>query len=194
MGFHSAGTQGNKSQVANIKTGEGIVLKVPLETRRFIIRRFEEKDFLAFLEFMLDEESTKFLMFETEQKTEAGAKALFDYVYGAYDSSEPVHSYAIAEKETNRYLGSCGYAPYDEGVVECYYSVNREEIGKGIATEATSALVKELSKEVEVRAYCHPENYAAHSVARKSGFVAKGVHKHKNFGNTGDLFVYTRST
>ena len=45
----------------------------------------------AFLEFMLDEESTKFLMFEAEQKTESGAKAFFDYVRGAYDSSKPVH-------------------------------------------------------------------------------------------------------
>ena len=166
------------------------MIKIPMETSRFVIRRFEENDFQSFLNFMLDEESTKFLMFENEQKTESGAKALFDYVCGAYNSSEPVHSYAIAEKDTNRYVGSCGYAPYDDGIVECYFSINREEVGKGIATETTSALVKELSNVVEVRAYCHPENYAAHSVARKSGFESKGIHKHRNFENTGELFIY----
>jgi len=170
------------------------MMKTPIETKRFVIRRFEESDLHDFLSFMLNEESTKYLMFEAEQKTETGARALFDYVCGAYVSSEPVHSYAIAEKETNQYVGSCGYAPYDDGVVECYYSVNKDEVGKGIATEVTSALAKLLSSEVEVRAYCHPENYAAHSVAKKSGFDPRGIQNHKNFGNSGELFVYERNS
>ena len=103
-------------------------------------------------------------------------------------------SYAIAEKKTNQYVGSCGYAPYENGTVEFYYSVNKDETGKGIATETISELAKELSKEVVVRAYCHPDNYAAHSVAWKSGFVPKGVHEHKNFVNAGELFIYKRSS
>ena len=170
------------------------MIKTPIETERFVIRRFEKSDLPNFLSFMLNEDSTKYLMFEVEQKTEAGARALFDYVCGAYDSTEPVHSYAVAEKETNRYVGSCGYAPYDDGVVECYFSVNQEEVGKGIATEVTSVLAKLLSADVEVRAYCHPENHAAHSVARKSGFSPRGIRNHKTFGNSGELFVYERNT
>ncbi|WP_092033133.1 GNAT family N-acetyltransferase [Marinobacter sp. DSM 26671] len=169
-------------------------MKIPVETKRFVIRRFEERDLQSFLEFMLNEESTKYLMFEAEQKTEDGARALFDYVRDAYDSNEPIHSYAIAEKENNRYVGSCGYAPYDDGIVECYYSVNNDEVGKGIATEVTSALAKLLSSEVEVRAYCHPENYAAQVVAKKSGFKPKGVQSHKYFGNFGELFIYERNS
>lgn len=169
-------------------------MKIPFETERFVIRRFDESDLQRFLSFMLNEKSTKYLMFEDEQKTEAGAKALFDYVRGAYDSNEPIHSYVIAEKETNQYIGSCGYAPYDDGIVECYYSVNNDEARKGIATEVTKALAKLLSPEVEVRAYCHPENYAAHAVAKKSGFNPKGIQDHKNFGNSGELFVYQRNS
>ncbi|AOY87714.1 GNAT family N-acetyltransferase [Marinobacter salinus] len=169
-------------------------MKIPIETKRFVIRRFEESDLKGFLSFMLNEGSTKYLMFEAEQKTEIGARALFDYVRDAYDSNEPVHSYAVAEKGTNRYVGSCGYAPYDDGIVECYYSINNDDVGKGIATEVTSALARLLSTEVEVRAYCHPENYAAHAVAEKSGFEPKGIQNHKNFGNSGRLFVYERSS
>ena len=169
-------------------------MKISIETTRFVIRRFEESDIQSFLSFMLNEESTKYLMFEAEQKTETGARSLFDYVRGAYDSNEPIHSYAIAEKENNRYVGSCGYSPYDDGIVECYYSVNNDEVGKGIATEVTSALAKLLSSEVEVRAYCHPENYAAHAVAKKSGFEPKGIQNHINFGNSGELFVYERNS
>jgi len=165
------------------------MIEIPFETSRFIVRRFEPQDLSAFLSFMLDNESTKYLMFDSEQKTEDGAKALFEYVCGAYESEEPIHSYAIADKETNRYLGSCGFAPYDDGVFECYYSVNKTETSKGIASEVIKELVNKLSQEVEVRAYCHPENYAAHSVAQKCGLVRKGINKHKNFGNEGELFL-----
>ncbi len=169
-------------------------MKIPFETARFVIRRFNDSDLLRFLSFMLNEESTKYLMFEDEQKTDVGARSLFDYVCGAYDSEEPVHSYAIAEKATDLYVGSCGYAPYDDGIVECYYSVNDDSAGKGIATEVTSVLAEVLSSEAEVRAYCHPENHAAHAVAKKSGFKSRGIHKHKNFGNYGELFVYKRTS
>ncbi|MCG8348768.1 MAG: GNAT family N-acetyltransferase [Chloroflexales bacterium] len=169
-----------------------MITNIPLETERFILRRFEDQDILDFLNFMLDEDSTKYLMFDAEQKTEQGAKELFAYVCRAYDSADPIHSYAIAEKGSNRYIGSCGYAPYDEGVVECYYSVKSDEIGKGIATEVITALVHELSHEAEVRAYCHPKNFAAHIVAKKCGFIPMGLHKHKNFGSEGELFVYAR--
>lgn len=170
------------------------MINIPFATERLVIRRFEKTDLPLFLNFMLDSESTTYLMFEDEQKTEDGAKALFNYVCDAYDSNQPVHSYAIADKSTNRYLGSCGYANYDDGIAECYYSVNKSEVGKGIATEAISALAKTLSNSMEVRAYCHPKNYAAHQVAKKAGFISKGIQIHKNFGNTGELFVYDRSS
>lgn len=165
---------------------------VPLETERFVIRRFAEKDQDAFLAFMLDEESTQYLAFEPEQKTETGAKALFDYVRSAYDSEEPIHSYAIAEKTSDRYIGSCGFAPYDDGIYECYYSINRPEWGKGIATEVTKAMAAKLAMTHEIRAYCHPENYAAHTVAKKAGFSPKGLSSHKNFGIEGELFIYEK--
>jgi len=161
---------------------------IPLETERFIIRRFQPKDFNAFLEFMLDDESTQYLAFGDEQKTDDGAKALFDFVCSSYESDSPVHSYAIAEE--GRYVGSCGFAPYDEGIYECYYSVNKTERGKGVATEVTKAIAQVLSKTVEVRAYCHPKNYAAHAVVKKAGFIHNGLSLHKNFRIESELFIY----
>ena len=106
------------------------MFSVPLETERFIIRKFVPKDFSVFLEFMLDDESTKYLAFEDEQKTEDGAKELFDFVCSSYESENPVHAYAIAEKGSGCYVGSCGFASYDEGIYECYYGVNKTERGK----------------------------------------------------------------
>ena len=121
------------------------MIEIPINTERLIIRPFESKDLEPFLRFMLDGESTRFLTFDEEQKTKPGATALFEYVLQAYASPKPVHSYAIAEIESGEYVGSCGYAPYEEGIVECYYCVNAEHRGKGIATEAAKALIKALA-------------------------------------------------
>jgi [ribosomal protein S5]-alanine N-acetyltransferase len=166
------------------------VIDIPFETEHLRIRRFEPKDLDEFLEFMLDKESTEYLMFEEEQKTERGARDLFYFVVDSYHSPEPVHSYAIADKDTDDYLGSCGYSPYAEGIVEIYYSVNRKYWGKGIASEAARALIEKLSHLVEVRAYCGSKNLAAHAVAKKAGLEAKGRHQHEHFGVEGELFVY----
>ena len=166
------------------------MIQLPILTERLIIRRFEEEDLEPFLDFMLDAESTKYLMFEDTQKTKTGAKELFDFVCASYYSAEPVHSYVIAEKNTSQYLGSCGFADYDDGIVEVYYSINEPFRGKTIATEATKALATRLSPVSEVRAYCHPENKAAHAVAINSGFLSKGMAMHKNFGIEGLLFVF----
>ena len=168
------------------------MFSVPLETERFIIRRFQPKDLSSFLEFMLDDESTKYLAFGDEQKTDDGAKALFDFVCSSYESESPIHSYVIAEED--RYVGSCGFAPYDEGIYECYYCVNKTERGKGVATEVTKAIAQVLSETLEVRAYCHPENYAAHAVAKKAGFIHNGLSLHKNFRTESELFIYKRDS
>lgn len=168
------------------------MFSVPLETERFIIRRFQPKDLSSFLEFMLDDESTKYLAFGDEQKTDDGAKALFDFVCSSYESESPIHSYVIAEED--RYVGSCGFAPYDEGIYECYYCVNKTERGKGVATEVTKAIAQVLSETLEVRAYCHPENSAAHAVAKKAGFIHNGLSLHKNFRTESELFIYKRDS
>ena len=46
---------------------------------------------------------------------------------------------------------------------------------------------------MEVRAYCHPENHAAHAVAKKAGFIHNGRRLHQNFGIAGELFVYKKA-
>ncbi|MFC2067920.1 GNAT family N-acetyltransferase [Chloroflexota bacterium] len=118
---------------------------------------------------------------------------MFDFVYASCDSPEPLHSYVIANKNTGQYLGSCGYADYDDSIVEAYYSINKPYRGKTIAIEAIKALAGRLSSVSEVCAYCHPENKTAHAVAINSGFLSKGMAMYKNFGIEGLLFVFQRN-
>lgn len=138
---------------------------------------------------MLNEASTRYLAFESQQKTEEGATELFNYVVDSYEGPQTIHSYAIAERSNDQYLGSCGFAPCGDTVVECYYCINAEFQGLGFATEATGALVEALSHHVEVRAYCHPDNLAAHGVARKIGMDSRGKSQHEHSGLVGELFV-----
>lgn len=170
------------------------MIDIPVVTERLTIRRFEGSDIGGFLEFMLDDESTQFLSFEAEQRTEPGAKALFDHVIGSYDTENAVHAYAIVDTHTADYLGSCGFAPYEDGVVECYYCVNARHRGCGIAVEATKAMIGALSPSVEIRAYCHSANLAAHAVATQSGMVHVGRGRNKNSGLDGELFVFRKKT
>ena len=169
------------------------MISLPITTSRLEIRQLEPRDQQGFVRFMVDEDSTRFLNFTPEQKTAAGAQALFDFVLLSYGTREVIHAYAIADKATGTYWGSCGFSPYDDGVVECYYCVNPEQQGQGIASEATAALVQQLSKRVEVRAYCHAENVAAHAVAKRAGLQHIGTGEHKHSGLQGDVFAIPRS-
>ncbi len=64
---------------------------------------------------------------------------------------------------------------------EIGYSVLREFRGRGIATEAVRALVRETFERLavrRVRAYCVPENTASRRVLERAGFIADGVLPH----------------
>ena len=169
-------------------------IDLPIETKRLVIRRFIDSDLELFLAFMLDERSTKYLMFDEEQKTKSGATNLFNIVRNSYDTKQPVYSFAIAEKQSDRYVGSCGFSPYDRDIWEIYYSINGDRENRGFATEAIQAMVLHLSQQGEIRAYCHPQNKAAHKVALKSGFIELGLAKHQHFDREGYLFIYQDKT
>ena len=166
-----------------------IEIDLPINTDHLRIRRFRPSDREAFLTFMLDPDCTKFLTFPDELKTEAGASGLLDQVIAAYDSEESIHSYVIALTDDDRYVGSCGLAPYPEGGYEIYYALNPEHRGHGYATEAMAALLSRIPDNMIVRAFCHPKNCAAHAVAEKLGMVSRGEHPHAQFGTIGHLFV-----
>jgi RimJ/RimL family protein N-acetyltransferase len=168
-----------------------IDIELPILTDRLRIRRFGERDREAFLGFMLDPECTRYLMFPDEMKTRAGASGLLDAVTASYDADEPILSYAIALGEDDSYVGSCGLAAYPEGGCEVYYALNPGFRGRGYATEAMAALLARLPAHMMVRAFCHPENEAAHAVARRLGMVCMGEETHAGFGTTGILFVRT---
>ena len=85
---------------------DSLKITLPIRTERLIIRPFIPEDLSAYLEFMLDPESTQYLAFDEAQKTEKGATELFNFVMSSYDSENVVHAYAIALADSNQYVGS----------------------------------------------------------------------------------------
>ncbi len=168
------------------------VMKLPqIQSKRLIIRPFVESDLKPFLEFMLDNESTKHLMFSDKQKTEKGAKNLFEYIISSYETDEPINSLAITLKD-GTYVGSCGISPIQKDqVYEYYYSINKSFRGYGYASEATSEMIDYLfqnTKMNEIRAYMSPKNPYSAAVAEACAMKNEGIANHPVFQNKGLLY------
>jgi ribosomal-protein-alanine N-acetyltransferase len=158
-----------------------------IETARLIIRRHLAEDVDPFVEFMTDEDATRYLTFEEEQKTPDGAKDLLDFILASYDSNDPVFALALIDKETGVYIGSCGLSPLADGSgVECYYSLLPQYWGWGFATEASIAMLyyafEELSLE-KVTAHMSDKNAKAWNVARNLGMRDTGPCEYRGLPN-----------
>ena len=70
---------------------------------------------------MTDERVTRYLAFTDKQKSDEGARDLFNMVVASYDSESPIFAYAVTLND-GTFVGSCGIMILPEdGVVECYY-------------------------------------------------------------------------
>jgi len=149
-----------------------------IETDRLIIRPFEPKDFKAFIEFMTNEDATRYLTFDTVQKTQEGAGTLFEFILSSYVTDDPVFALAIVDRSTETYLGSVGLSPLqDETGVEVYYSLLPKYWGWGFATEATAAVLYYAFEELELErvvADANEHNPKSFDVARNVGMRDEG--------------------
>lgn len=161
--------------------------------KRIIIRPFIQADFGAFQSFMKNSDSTKYLLFEEEQKTDKGILELFDYTLKSYSKDMAMASLAIADKATNDYIGSVGFAPdFFDGNVQVYWSVNQEYEGKGYATEAMRLLLPYIRSQFtgKIKAYCHPDNKSSEKVALKSSMIDGGIMYIEAIGQNSRVFEY----
>jgi len=167
-----------------------------IETSRLIIRPMKQKDLNLFLEFMLDTDSTRFLMFTDDQKTKKGATQIFNSVIKSYGSDNPIHSYSITLKN-DTYIGSCGISKIEgfEKIYECYYCLLREFTKNGYASEALKSLIDycfNILELNEIRAYMHPSNPHSEAVAKRVGMTYDGIKKHPIFRNKGKLYYVNK--
>jgi ribosomal-protein-alanine N-acetyltransferase len=149
-------------------------MKLPnyLETKRLILRPCFLKDYPNYLKFMQNEEATRYLAFSPEQKTEVGAKQLFEFVLNSYQSDNPMFVLAICLKESDRYIGSCGLNPLNDNEAECYYTLLAKYWQQGYGSEATFSLLNYAFQKLKLNkiiACVSENNPASWHVAEKVG-------------------------
>jgi ribosomal-protein-alanine N-acetyltransferase len=171
-------------------------MRIPeaVRTDRLVIRPFVEEDVDGYLGFMTDERAIRYLSLQPEQRTEAGARALFEFVRTSYETDHPAWVLAI-EAPPHGFVGSCGVASVEGSILECRYSLLPRYWGHGYATEAAAALlgyVFDTSAVPEIRAYMSAESSRSSAVAARLGMEFPGPQAHPIFDRPGLLYVITR--
>lgn len=110
-------------------------------TKRLILRKFTEDDVNSMFDVLRDEETCRFLPF-FPMKSEGETRAwLHENYLSKYDDKERFH-YAVCEKKKNKSIGYIKVS--DDESRDFGYCLSREYWGKGLMTEAASALIRIL--------------------------------------------------
>ncbi len=148
-----------------------------LETRRLLLTGHTIDMFEPLVAMWSDSEVVKYIGGTPSTARESWARML------SYRGLWPILGYgywAICEKKTGRYVGDLGFAdfhrdiePSIRGVPEAGWALSTCARGKGFATEALTAALDWLEREVRCeRSVCliSPHNLASIRVAEKTGY------------------------
>ncbi len=158
-----------------------LAVPVSIETERLLLRRHTRADLPAFASFLMDETATRYLALPEEKRTAQAAKERLEVVISSYGSDAATFFLAVVDKMTDEYVGSCGlHALGGSNSAAVYYNVIRSAQRRGIATEATRALVEYAFCVLQVEAveaFVIPENTPSIRVLEKLGFEEAGSHE-----------------
>lgn len=135
------------------------------------IRKLEEKDIPYIIEWMNNENLTKYL--KTNFKDIANEKSQLEFIKNSYDNKNK--NFAIIDDNDDQYLGSVSLKNIDYNKREAEYAICIREIaqGKNVASAATNRILmfafSELNLE-RVYLYVQSENMRANSFYNKYGF------------------------
>ena len=118
--------------------------------------------------------------------------AYSEMLAGCKDKPEERIWYAIWVMQKNTgdqsIVGDLNFKGLNNGIVEIGYGIKKEYEGKGLMTEAVTAIAKWASEQpgvLCVEAETDPNNIASQKVLQKSGFIENGV-----MGEEGPRFIW----
>lgn len=156
-----------------------------LETKRLVLRKWEDADCEALFEILQDEEvvrdiddSKPFSLKKTQEFLETMEKS---------DRENGFCRWKVIEKSSGEIAGSCGFGKISEtGEIELGYLFAKKHWGKGFATEIAEAAVYYGFNKLnfrEIIALTAPENIASQNVLEKVGFKKRGLEIYKSEEN-----------
>jgi len=145
-----------------------------LETKRLVLRapRLEDMDQIAAL---------------ANNRKIAEMTSTIPHPYSVKDAQAWLTTIVVAEggatfgiflKETNVFMGACGYAPREEATPEIGYWIGEPYWNRGIATEAARAVIDHAFTEgglTLLNSSCRVTNLASRRVLEKCGFQWTGA-------------------
>lgn len=143
-----------------------------ITTERLAIRPIEYEDWPAILEYMSDEEVTRWL-------PEGRLTSVEAQKFAAENSANDAHALAIIETASRRFIGHMVYHPVQAfRTHEIGWVLRADAQGRGYASEAASALLRHAFVTLDchrVIATCQPENIASWKVMEKLRMRREGL-------------------
>lgn len=151
-------------------------MKLTLETKRLILRPFQEDDAEAmFYGWANDPEVTKYLTWNTHQTIEE-TKYIINLWIKEYEKPERLN-FAIVLKDDNQLIGGIDVVGYLNNIPIIGYNLSRKYWNHGYMTEACRGLLDYLFSigYSEVRIDAMIENIGSNRVIQKCGGVLLGT-------------------
>ena len=154
-----------------------------LETRRLILRPFDEKDVDRMSELMAHPD---FMRFSLGPKTREETAAFLENVIDWHRTGSP-SLFAVVIRSDGVLVGYCGFLHQDvdgEKEIEIGYRLHPDYWNRGIATEAARKVRDHAFGDLKlphVISLIHPDNVASRRVAEKIGMLFKRQTVFKGF-------------
>lgn len=133
-----------------------------LETKRLILRKFEENDYKdMFKNYASNEKVTRFLTWNAYTKEEDCKDYLNKFILNKYQENDnETFAWAIVDKTTNEVIGSIDIVKFykDYEIAEIGYCLSESYWNKGIMSEAFKEVINYLFNEVNVHAITATHN------------------------------------
>ncbi len=148
-----------------------------VETPRLTLRRARMADTADIYRYAQDPEVARHVLWDAHRSI-FETRSYVRFLLYQYRSGLP-DSWVIVLKETGHVIGTIGYMSYtaDNATVEVGYSLSREHWGKGLMTEALSAVIGETFRVLKlhrIEAMHFTDNPASGRVMHKCGMTHEG--------------------
>lgn len=162
---------------------------IQIETERLILRKFVIEDAQPMYDNWASRDAvTKYLTWPTHKSIDVAKWVVSDWV-SHYDDPA-YYQWAIVPKDLNQPIGSIAVVKMEEdiGMVEVGYCIGDKWWGRGIVTEAFTALIPFFFEQIKanrIQARHDAENPASGRVMKKCGLKYEGTLRKADRNNRG---------
>jgi len=151
------------------------IIKKPIYTKRLVIKQYEDSDFDVLTDICMNKEIQKTFMiphYETREEYEALANRIISF--GRPEDTKHLEYGIYYGDKLIGFLNDCGF---NEEEIEIGYVIHPDYKGRGFATEALEAVLKQLEEMgfKKAKAAYFEENIASSRVMEKCGMKLNGM-------------------